>query len=225
VLERRITGRYDVQPQPIFAVVEVGGTQHKVTADDLVITERLEGVDVNDVISLQRVLLVGTPGETLIGRPYVPGATVTAAVEVRPPSGRSACTRWRAALCLPRTAARSPLGPEVGYMRPRLAAAGAISRRQGAHLPQAAQEELEAPPRPPPGAPRPRLPALSPCPAGTPMPSWHPRAPRGAIARGWRSEQGRNVCVCASPLQPLTTLRILSVMGLEAGGAAGGGAP
>ena len=76
-----ISEPYKVEPQPVFAVVEVGGTQYKVTPSDVIVTEKLDGVDVNDKIRLQRVLVLGSPEETIIGRPYIPGATVTAAVE------------------------------------------------------------------------------------------------------------------------------------------------
>lgn len=72
---------YRVERRPVFAVVEVGGTQYKVTPDDVIVTEKLDGVDVNDKVKLQRVLLLGNADETVIGRPYVPGASVTAAVE------------------------------------------------------------------------------------------------------------------------------------------------
>ncbi|KAG7670676.1 hypothetical protein Ndes2526B_g00460 [Nannochloris sp. 'desiccata'] len=77
----KISGPYKIEHQPVFAVVEVGGTQYKVTPDDVIITEKLDGVDVSDKIQLQRVLLLGTAAETVIGRPYVPDATVTAVVE------------------------------------------------------------------------------------------------------------------------------------------------
>lgn len=76
-----VAARYTVDPVPVFAVVEVGGTQYKVTPDDVIIVEKLGGVDVNDRVALGRVLLVGTREETVIGRPYVPGARVVAAVE------------------------------------------------------------------------------------------------------------------------------------------------
>ena len=52
-----------------------------ITADDLIITEKLPGVDVNDKIRLNRVLLLGSTTETVIGRPTVEGASVIAAVE------------------------------------------------------------------------------------------------------------------------------------------------
>ncbi len=83
----------------VFAVVEVGPTQFKVTPDDLLVTEKLKGVDVNDIVSLNRVLLLGSAQETLIGRPHVPGAAVTAVVEVRGNTValvKSICERCRA---------------------------------------------------------------------------------------------------------------------------------
>ena len=76
-----ITGPYSLQMQQAFAVVELAGTQFKVTADDVLFVGQLPGVDVNDVISLDRVMLMGTRRLTLIGRPYIPGAAVYAAVE------------------------------------------------------------------------------------------------------------------------------------------------
>lgn len=78
----RITCPYSVPRQPVFAVVELGPTQYKVSPDDLVYTEKLKGVDVNEKISLNRVLLLGTQTQTVIGRPHVPDASVLACVEV-----------------------------------------------------------------------------------------------------------------------------------------------
>lgn len=83
-LEEGVAQLYSVQPKRVFAVVEVGGTQYKVTPNDVIVVEKLAGVDVNDKLQLQRVLLLGSQAETIIGRPYVPDAAVTAAVEVRP---------------------------------------------------------------------------------------------------------------------------------------------
>ena len=85
-LPDRIEGPYVVQPRAVFAVVEVGGTQYKVTPDDLIYVEKLSGIDVNDRLRLGRVLLLGSAAETIVGRPYIPGASVTAALEVRPRS-------------------------------------------------------------------------------------------------------------------------------------------
>lgn len=41
----------------------------------------MHGVDVNDVVRLNRVLLAASPSHTLIGRPYLPAVHVLAAVE------------------------------------------------------------------------------------------------------------------------------------------------
>lgn len=49
--------------------------------DDKLFLHRLRGVDINEVIQFNRVLLCGTPKDTLIGRPYLQGVTVRAAVE------------------------------------------------------------------------------------------------------------------------------------------------
>ena len=77
----RLTDQYDVRRKPVFAVVELGPTQFKVTPDDLVYSEKLK-LDVGDQVTLNRVLLLGNTATTVIGRPHVPGATVTAVIEV-----------------------------------------------------------------------------------------------------------------------------------------------
>ena len=46
-------------PQRAFAVVEVGPTQFKVAVDDMIVTERLRGADVNQTVALNRVLMLG----------------------------------------------------------------------------------------------------------------------------------------------------------------------
>jgi large subunit ribosomal protein L21 len=68
-------------PQDAFAVVEIGPFQYKVSAGDVVFHPRLKGCEVNDVLQLGRVLLAGGKGATAVGRPFVPGALVVAAVE------------------------------------------------------------------------------------------------------------------------------------------------
>jgi ribosomal protein L21 len=79
--DRVVDAPYKVQPKRVFAVIDVGGTQYKVTPDDVIVTEKLTALNINDVIRLERVLLLGSPSETIIGRPYIHGACVTAAVE------------------------------------------------------------------------------------------------------------------------------------------------
>mmetsp|Transcript_21958 Transcript_21958/g.55274 ORF Transcript_21958/g.55274 Transcript_21958/m.55274 type:complete len:239 (-) Transcript_21958:153-869(-) len=65
----------------VFAVVEVGAHQFKVAAGDIITTEKLIGLDVNDKVTLNKVLMLGTAEETVIGRPLIPNAHVVAAVE------------------------------------------------------------------------------------------------------------------------------------------------
>ncbi len=55
----------------------------QVSPGDLVVSEKLRDVDVNDRVALGRVLLLGSCHETVIGRPLVPRASVTAVIEVR----------------------------------------------------------------------------------------------------------------------------------------------
>ena len=62
----------------MYAVIEAGGGQLKVSKDDLVVLDRL-GADVGSNIELDKVLLIS--GEELkIGKPYVEGAKVIAEV-------------------------------------------------------------------------------------------------------------------------------------------------
>ncbi|KXZ54233.1 hypothetical protein GPECTOR_5g324 [Gonium pectorale] len=76
-----ITGQYVLKPERVFAVVALAGTQFKVTTDDIIFVNQLPNVEVNDVLALDRVLLLGSRAQTIVGRPVVPGATVLAAVE------------------------------------------------------------------------------------------------------------------------------------------------
>ncbi|KAG2490127.1 hypothetical protein HYH03_011433 [Edaphochlamys debaryana] len=76
-----LTGQYSLPTERTFAIIELAGTQYKVTTDDIVFVNMLPGVNVNDVLALDRVMLLGSRSETIVGRPYVPGATVLAAVE------------------------------------------------------------------------------------------------------------------------------------------------
>jgi large subunit ribosomal protein L21 len=67
---------------PVYAIVELGGTQVKVSPDDVVYTDPLPGTAVRDVVRLERVLALGSATETKIGRPHLPApAAVLAAVE------------------------------------------------------------------------------------------------------------------------------------------------
>ena len=63
-----------------FAVVRLGGTQYKITKDDVIVAEKLD-VQVGTDLIIDEVLLVGSEAATVVGRPTVPNATVTCAVE------------------------------------------------------------------------------------------------------------------------------------------------
>ncbi|KAJ4836131.1 50S ribosomal protein L21, mitochondrial [Turnera subulata] len=66
---------------PVFAVVQIGSHQFKVSNGDSIFTERLKFCEVNDKLILNKVLLLGSSTQTIIGRPTVPDAAVHAVVE------------------------------------------------------------------------------------------------------------------------------------------------
>lgn len=67
--------------EPVFAVVQIGSHQFKVSNGDSIFTERLKFCEVNDKLILNKVLLLGSQHQTIIGRPMVPDAAVHAVVE------------------------------------------------------------------------------------------------------------------------------------------------
>jgi large subunit ribosomal protein L21 len=64
----------------MYAVVETGGKQYRVTEGDVIYVEKLEGAQ-GDSIDLSNVLLVSNEGEIKVGKPYVEGAKVSATIE------------------------------------------------------------------------------------------------------------------------------------------------
>lgn len=63
----------------MYAIIDEGGRQHKVTGGDTILIDREVGAD-EKTVTFDRVLLVGGEGEPKIGTPVVAGATVTADV-------------------------------------------------------------------------------------------------------------------------------------------------
>ena len=61
----------------MYAIIEDGGRQHKVTSGDRVQIDRMFA-DGEKTVTFDRVLLVAGEGEPRIGQPVVAGATVTA---------------------------------------------------------------------------------------------------------------------------------------------------
>ncbi|MQL83131.1 hypothetical protein Taro_015619, partial [Colocasia esculenta] len=67
--------------EPVFAVVQIGSHQFKVSNGDSIFTERLKFCEVNDKLILTNVLMLGSQTQTIIGRPILPDAAVHAVVE------------------------------------------------------------------------------------------------------------------------------------------------
>ena len=63
----------------MFAVIETGGKQYKVTEGDVVFVEKLD-VSEGETVTFDRVLAVSSGENFSAGAPYVEGATVTANV-------------------------------------------------------------------------------------------------------------------------------------------------
>ena len=59
----------------MYAVIQSGGKQYRVSPGDLLRVEKLGG-EVGDRITFEEVLLVGADDELRVGQPVVPGASV-----------------------------------------------------------------------------------------------------------------------------------------------------
>jgi large subunit ribosomal protein L21 len=67
----------------MFAIVEAGGRQEKVTPGAVVVIDRLDA-EAGAEVTFDKVLLVErADGDVVAGRPYVAGATVTGVVEAQ----------------------------------------------------------------------------------------------------------------------------------------------
>jgi len=66
----------------MFAIVEAGGRQEKVTPGTVVIIDRLD-VEPGAEVTFDKVLLVANDDDITTGTPYVTGATVTGVVEAQ----------------------------------------------------------------------------------------------------------------------------------------------
>lgn len=68
----------------LFAVLELAGSQHKVTTDDLLVVNKLKPVEdykIGSVHTLKDILLVGSSHQTMVGMPHVTGAEVDVMIE------------------------------------------------------------------------------------------------------------------------------------------------
>lgn len=64
----------------MYAVIETGGKQYRVSTGDSVFVEKLDAEQGAEVV-LDKVLLVSKDGEIQVGKPYVEGAKVIAKVD------------------------------------------------------------------------------------------------------------------------------------------------
>ncbi len=64
----------------MFAVVKIGGKQYKVCEGDLVKVEKIS-LEKGDSCTFDQVLMIENGKDTVTGKPFVSGATVTATIE------------------------------------------------------------------------------------------------------------------------------------------------
>lgn len=62
------------------AVVHIQGRQFTVKAGDIFPVNRFQNKQAGDVISLPEVLLTTSSGETKVGSPYIPGASISLSI-------------------------------------------------------------------------------------------------------------------------------------------------
>lgn len=63
----------------MYAVIETGGKQYKVAEGDVIFVEKL-GVEADEAVTFDKVLVVGEGANVKVGAPTVDGATVTGKV-------------------------------------------------------------------------------------------------------------------------------------------------
>ncbi len=61
----------------MYAIIETGGKQYKVSEGDFVFVEKLD-VEAGSDVTIDKVLVVANGDDVKVGAPYVEGATVTA---------------------------------------------------------------------------------------------------------------------------------------------------
>lgn len=61
----------------MYAIIETGGKQYKVSAGDTIYIEKLD-VEADSEVVFDKVIAVGKDDSISVGTPYVDGATVTA---------------------------------------------------------------------------------------------------------------------------------------------------
>lgn len=81
----------------MYAVIQDGGKQYKVSAGDTLLLERRDLDEGQSTLTLDQVLMVGEGQSARIGTPYVPGASVSARIveELKAPKVTGAKFRRR----------------------------------------------------------------------------------------------------------------------------------
>ncbi len=64
----------------MYAIVEIGGKQFKVSEGDIVFVPRIESLEAGSIATFDKVLLVSKDGKVSVGSEYVKGAKVEATV-------------------------------------------------------------------------------------------------------------------------------------------------
>lgn len=113
-LDDRVAGPYTVPQKAVFAVVELGGTQYKVTPDDVVICEKLSGLDINDKVGQGRT---GARSASCPWRCYSMYGSRCCLCAARAPEALAPCDgcRWSLAAfcCWAAVQRRSSAGPTL----------------------------------------------------------------------------------------------------------------
>ena len=63
----------------MYAVIEAGGKQHKVTEGEILHVEKIDA-EIGAEVKFDKVMMVKTDEQVLVGKPYVKNASVTAEV-------------------------------------------------------------------------------------------------------------------------------------------------
>ena len=63
----------------MYAVIEAGGKQHKVTEGEILHVEKIDA-EIGAEVKFDKVMMVKTDENVLVGKPYVQNASVTAEV-------------------------------------------------------------------------------------------------------------------------------------------------
>ena len=78
-----LRGSKDLEPEDynVYAIIEDGGKQYKVSEGDALLIERRDLEENQSEITFDKVLMVGEGENANVGAPWVEGATVTAKIE------------------------------------------------------------------------------------------------------------------------------------------------